>query len=208
MRVETFCGGDFQTNGYYLPESGVLIDAPQDIYLWLIEQSRNVSELWLTHGHFDHILDAARIVQHFGCPVRAHSADFPMLDGRVDWRAFGLNIDVPALQDISSLSDGDTLTAGGSSARVLHVPGHSPGSICFYFFKEELLFCGDVLFAGGVGRWDLPGGDGSTLFRKIREKILCLPASTVILPGHGPSSTIRQELTTNPYLRESYNPIV
>jgi glyoxylase-like metal-dependent hydrolase (beta-lactamase superfamily II) len=200
MTVETFCGGDYQTNGYYLPQSGVLIDAPEGVFPWLAGRGLTVSELWLTHGHFDHILDAGKIAKNFGCPVRAHTADLPMLDGRVNWRSFGLVVEVPVLRGVHTLTEGDVLTVGGTMAHVLHVPGHSPGSVCFYFAEEGLLFGGDVLFAGGVGRWDLPGGDGAALISGIREKLLPLPPQTRVLPGHGPSTTLGEEAATNPYL--------
>jgi glyoxylase-like metal-dependent hydrolase (beta-lactamase superfamily II) len=115
-------------------------------------------------------------------------------------RKIGLDLEVTPVAATSFLSEGP-ITLLGKNFHLFEVPGHCPGSVCLYDTQEGLLYGGDVLFAGGVGRWDLPGGDRDLLIEGIRSKLLPLPAETIVLPGHGPTTTIGREKLSNPYLQ-------
>lgn len=154
-----------------------------------------------THGHFDHVFGNAWAKSTFQCPLRLHINDLPLIQ-HVDKYAglFGFTIDVSPMPD-SYLHDGENLYFGASSLLVIHVPGHSPGSICLYSAEGGFVIGGDVLFRGSIGRTDLPGGNYEQLISGIREKLLTLPANTVVYPGHGPKTTIGLEHDTNPFLK-------
>jgi hydroxyacylglutathione hydrolase len=154
-----------------------------------------------THGHFDHVFGNAWAKSAFQCPLRLHINDLPLIQ-HVDKYAglFGFTIDVSPMPD-SYLHDGEILYFGESSLLIIHVPGHSPGSICLYSAEGGFVIGGDVLFRGSIGRTDLPGGNYEQLITGIREKLLTLPANTVVFPGHGPKTTIGLEHDTNPFLK-------
>ncbi len=154
-----------------------------------------------THGHFDHVFGNAWAKSTFQCPLRLHINDLPLIQ-HVDKYAglFGFTVDVSPMPD-SYLHDGEILYFGESSLLILHVPGHSPGSICLYSAEGGFVIGGDVLFRGSIGRTDLPGGNYEQLISGIREKLLTLPANTVVFPGHGPKTTIGLEHDTNPFLK-------
>lgn len=196
-----FTGGALETNFYLLscPDGNLLIDAPEGA----AERFRDtpIALLLLTHGHFDHVWDAAKIVRQHGCPVAMHSITEEMLADKNLLRRFGLDLEVEPVAASTILTEGGNQHFLGLSMDVLEVPGHCPGSLCFHDKTAGSLFGGDVLFAGGVGRWDLPGGDRELLLRGIHGKILPLPPQTVVYPGHGPSTTIEKEKHTNPYLQ-------
>ncbi len=153
-----------------------------------------------THGHFDHIFGNARFQSEFGCPVYMHKDDLMLVEHADKYAGiFGFAMDKPPLP-AKFLSDGDTFSFGESSLQVLHVPGHSPGSICLYSKPDGFVICGDALFYGSIGRTDLPGGDHAVLIDAIKKKLMTLPRSTVVWPGHGPKTTIGREYDTNPFL--------
>ncbi len=203
MKIATYCGGIAATNAYYLPEARALIDAPEGADKWLRDNDWSPDLLLLTHGHFDHVWDAAAIKNRTGCRVAYHPDDRPLvMDLGAQARMFGLELDSPGLDADIALKDGGTVEAGAFAFRTLHVPGHCPGSICFYCEAEGLIFGGDVLFASGIGRTDLPGGSTDTLLSGIRKKLLTLPDTTCLYPGHGPPTRIGREKQTNPFLAE------
>ena len=205
MQIDTFTGGIFDTNCFFLLESGILIDAPQDTAEWLEASGRRVNLLLLTHGHIDHTWDAARIQAEHGCPVACHAETVPMVTEREFFKQYGLGWEIePILKDSLQLLDETAeVRLGGVDFQILLVPGHCPGSLCFLARESRILFGGDVLFAGGVGRWDLPAGDGELLFTGIREKIFRLGDDVRVLPGHGPATTVGIERKTNPYVRDA-----
>ena len=202
MIIDSFTGGMFDTNCFFLPESGILIDAPQESADWLAAQGHKVRLLLLTHGHIDHVWDAARIHREHGCMVGCHSETVPMVSEPGFYRRYGFALDVEILIPELTITEAPLRELGGVEFQVLEVPGHCPGSLCFLSKAERILFGGDVLFAGGVGRWDLPGGDKELLFTGIREKLFHLGDDIKVLPGHGPATTIGEEKAGNPFVGE------
>ncbi len=203
MQLDSYTGGIFDTNCFYVRESGILIDAPQGVADWLTENGYRVSTLLLTHGHIDHVWDAARVQSEHGCRVGYHPETEPMVTERGFFRNFGYNWDIEPIQSGFHIEETATTVIESVDFQVLLVPGHCPGSLCFLEKAARILFGGDVLFAGGVGRWDLPGGDGPLLFQGIKEKVFSLGDDVTVLPGHGPATKIGIERQTNPYVGEN-----
>lgn len=154
--------------------------------------------IWLTHAHVDHVLGVSRIASATGAPVLLHAADRPLYD-RVPQQAaaFGLRADALPPPD-GTWAHGDVARVGNLAFGVRHTPGHSPGSVSLV--GEGVVFSGDVLFQGSIGRSDLPGGDFDTLIGSIERELLVLPDSTIVYSGHGPHTTIGAERRTNPFL--------
>ena len=151
-----------------------------------------------THGHFDHIGANQPVKEATGAVRMMHEADLPLLqNARNSAQAFGLNVS-PSPDPDKFLKEGDVFSLGEHSFSVFHVPGHSPGSICL--LSGGHLFVGDVLFAGSIGRTDLPGGDFDALIEGVREKLFRLPEDTIVHPGHGPDTTIGHEKQMNPFV--------
>ena len=203
IEYRSFTGGIFETNCYALeaPEGWILFDAPDGACDWVVRQEIELRLLLLTHGHIDHIQDVAKIKHRFGCPVGVHPASAPMLSDREFFRNFGFEIAIEPVTPDLLIEATPCREFLGMNFEILEVPGHCPGSLCFFSREHELLIGGDVLFAGGVGRWDLPGGDGDLLFAGIREKLYPLGDSVTVLPGHGPATTIGNERRANPFVR-------
>ena len=186
-------------------KAGAVIDPGGDvdrILGALEEHGVKVEKIVLTHGHIDHVGGAAELAERLSVPVLGpHEADRPLLE-RVEQQAreFGVG-DVRSVEPDTWLSEGDALTIAGRSFQILHCPGHAPGHLVFFDPELRFAISGDVLFAGSVGRTDLPGGNHETLIASIRDKMLPLGDDVTFLPGHGPASTIGHERRTNPYLR-------
>lgn len=203
MKYKSFTGGVFETNCYALeaPEGWILFDAPEGACDWLVREGIELRLLLLTHGHIDHIQDVAKIKRRFGCPVGVHADSALMISDRDYFRDFGFQLEVDPVQPDFLVEATAAREFLGMTLEVLEVPGHCPGSLCFFSRENELLIGGDVLFAGGVGRWDLPGGDGELLVAGIREKLYSLGDNVTVLPGHGPATTIGAERRSNPFVR-------
>ena len=202
MDYETYCGGIFETNCYLLraPQGAILFDAPEGACDWLISQNIDLKLLLLTHGHIDHIGDVAKIKRRFRCQVGCHPDTAPMISDPNFFRDFGFALEVEPVQPDFLIEETPTRDFLGLNFEIYEVPGHSPGSLCFFLRNEKLLIGGDVLFAGGVGRWDLPGGDSDLLFSGIKTKLFPLGDDVTVLPGHGPPTTIGEERRSNPFL--------
>lgn len=166
------------------------------------EKGLRITAIVLTHIHLDHCFGAMCLHRATGAPVLASSADAFLATSLSDQaRRFGIRMGRDEAVSIDRpLRDGDTVAVGPDSLTVLAVPGHSPGGIALYNSDGRVLFSGDSLFHRSIGRTDLPGGDPRTLADSIRAKLLTLPPDTLVLPGHGPSTTIGEELRYNPYL--------
>ena len=203
MAYQTFCGGIFETNCYLVDAPGglILFDAPDGACDWLESRGARPELLLLTHGHFDHVPDVARIKRRFGCQIGCHPDTVPMISDPEFFRSFGFQLEIEPAEPDFLISATPSCRLAGADFEVLEVPGHSPGSLCFYARDSKFLVGGDVLFAGGVGRWDLPGGDGELLFRGIKTKLFPLDDDVTVLPGHGPTTTIGEERRTNPFVR-------
>ncbi|MDG5467745.1 MBL fold metallo-hydrolase [Deltaproteobacteria bacterium IMCC39524] len=157
-----------------------------------------VKQIVNTHGHFDHIGANQQVKDATGAVLMMHEADLPLLqNARNHAQAYGLTVS-PSPDPDKFLNEGDVFSVGEQSFSVFHVPGHSPGSLCL--LSDGHLFVGDVLFAGSIGRTDLPGGDFDALVEGVREKLFRLPAETIVHPGHGSDTTIGREKQMNPFV--------
>ena len=203
MTYDTFCGGIFETNCYlvHAPAGQILFDAPDGTLQWLESRGAQPQLLLLTHGHFDHVPDVAKIKRRFGCQIGCHADTVPMISDPDFFRGYGFQLEIEPAKPDFLISATPRCNLAGAEFEVLEVPGHSPGSLCFYSRQHQFLVGGDVLFAGGVGRWDLPGGDGELLFRGIKTKLFPLGDDVTVLPGHGPATTIGEERRSNPFVR-------
>jgi hydroxyacylglutathione hydrolase len=206
--IKTFVIGPIENNTYLLSDSvsgeAVLIDpaAPsQNIQEYLVSNDLHLTQIWITHAHFDHIGGVRWFVEQSQSPlpVFIHPAALPLWQDTGGARDFGFDFDPGAApQDL--VRDGDTLFIGASSFTVLHTPGHTPGHVTYHCAAEGAAFCGDLIFHHGVGRTDLPGGDESILIKNITEKIFTLPEQTRLFPGHGSATTVKEEKSNNPFL--------
>ncbi|WP_395715551.1 MBL fold metallo-hydrolase [Prosthecobacter sp.] len=201
--ISTYTGGIAATNAHLLrlPGGTVLVDAPEGATAWLRRQKVRVDVLFLTHQHFDHVMDAAAVKADHGCHVYAFAPFSRELTlERLFGMVTGTFVEVPAFEVDELLEGRDTLEAAGETWRLHHVPGHSPDSVCFLLACEHLLFGGDVLFLDGIGRTDFPGGSTELLLSGIESKLLPLPDATRVFPGHGDETTIGRERLENPFL--------
>jgi glyoxylase-like metal-dependent hydrolase (beta-lactamase superfamily II) len=169
----------------------------------------NVKAIISTHAHIDHVGGLARLYQYTAAPVMMHSDDLPLYHGMEAQAAF-LGLRSPEVVEVHQLlKEGDVLQWGGFQANVIHTPGHTPGSVSLYLpgdgensaLTQAQLFAGDTLFAGGIGRTDLWGGSYDQIINSLKEKLLQLPDTTAVHPGHGASTTIGHERETNPFLK-------
>jgi hydroxyacylglutathione hydrolase len=161
-----------------------------------------VEKIWLTHGHIDHAGAAAELRQELGVPVEGPHRAEEFLLGHI--AASGLKFGIFSARNVTPdrwLDEGDEVAIGALTFSVLHCPGHSPGSVAFFNAAERFAIVGDVLFAGSIGRSDLPGGDHATLIKSINDKLLPLGDDVAFICGHGPASSIGRERATNPFLR-------
>lgn len=205
MKLHRFILGDLAVNSYLFWEEeskeAICIDPGgplTEILSQLNEERLKLVNIILTHGHADHILGVAELKAKTGAPVSIHAGDAAMLANPVInlSHLFGWNI---VIKPDRLLAEGDTICVGTSLVSVLHTPGHTPGGICL--LTQGIAFTGDTLFAGSIGRTDLPGGDQETLLYSV-SKLLSLADDTRVFPGHGPESTIGRERDTNPFLRQ------
>ena len=183
-------------------DPGMMREGEREMVTKFIDEHQlNVKHVLLTHLHVDHITGARWLADKTGADVCGSALDNPLGQELPDQVAhFRINIEVEPLTVDRNLSDGDTLPLGDEIIQVLHVPGHSPGGLAFYVPQSNLLFSGDTIFNGSIGRTDLWGGDFAQLINSIREKILPLPDETVIASGHGPTTTVADEKRCNPFL--------
>src|SRR5882724_9958266 len=188
---EAFCGGIFETNCYLFeaPQGWILFDAPEGGCEWVRSLNIHPELLLLTHGHVDHVQDVARVKRQFNSQIGCHPLTAPMISDRDFFRNFGFALEIEPVEPdflIEETSNGNFL---GTNFQVLEVPGHCPGSLCFFSRKDRLLIGGD----------DLPGGDIDLLVNGIREKLFQLGDDVTVLSGHGPPTSIGQERLTNPF---------
>lgn len=204
MKITTIPLGSFEANCYLLTsaESCVVIDPggdPETLFAHLNAVPVPPSLILLTHGHPDHIAAACALRDLTGACVYAHEADRAAVEHPHPYMAQLVGGLDPCPVD-ALLTDGQTFEVGETTLTVLHTPGHSPGCVCF--LAPGVAFTGDTLFAGSVGRTDLPGGSWDTLAASLKRIVESTTPETIIYPGHGPSSTMAEELRSNPYLQD------
>lgn len=192
--------GDEQTREAIVVDPGDEIGRIQQI---LERHGLRVKAIVITHAHIDHIGGAAKLKAATGAPVWMNSSDQELYD-HLDVQAAWLGMDQPPSRtgiDVPA-REGDTLRLGQTDFHILHTPGHTQGSLSIWIPAQNKLVAGDTLFRDSIGRTDLPGGDGRQILRSIHEKLMSLPEDTVVVPGHGPDTTIGREKELNPFLRE------
>ncbi len=211
MQVKTFTFNGFQENTYVISDATqqcVIIDpgcntpAEQTQLVDYIEtEGLEPVRLVNTHCHIDHILGNAYVASKYHLPLEAHEGEAIVLAaGEMSGKIYGVPYD-PSPLISTYLVPGEYLRFGETSLEILFTPGHSPASICLHHRQSKQVIAGDVLFQGSVGRSDLPGGDHDTLISSIRRELLTLDDTTIVYPGHGPSTTIGEERRTNPFLQ-------
>jgi len=210
MIIESFVVGMLQTNCYLLGDNethqAVVIDPGGDSE----RIARRIQQLGLklvailnTHGHFDHTMDAWALKEILGGEIYLHSKDEVILQQSMAGMGsfFALKRRVTGEKIDQNLQEGDSLVFGPIRLKVLETPGHTPGHVSFHMSDAGIVFVGDTLFAGSIGRTDFPGGSYSQLIRSVREKIFPLDGKTVVHPGHGPETTVEREKKSNPFFQ-------
>ncbi|MBC8001549.1 MAG: MBL fold metallo-hydrolase [Opitutaceae bacterium] len=197
MKISLYTGGFVQTNGYLVetPDGNLLIDAPEGIADWITQRGVRVDDVLLTHQHYDHVVDAAALK---ALGVRLHALEDYSTDLTLE--SLGLPISVTPYQIDSRFTMAEPLRIAGLEMALAHIPGHALDSVTFHLVDHGVVFSGDTLFAGSIGRTDLPGGSTRQLLDGIARHLMTLPPETRILPGHGPGTTIGEEADSNPYL--------
>lgn len=216
ISVKSFCFNPFRENSYLVwDEAGNCVvvdpgcyDGAEDgtMKAFIADKGLSPKAVWLTHGHFDHLFGVASLVREYSIPVFMSHEDEVILERDGDY-ASGVGLSAP---DVSfstvDVKEGDTLGHLSIPFKVIATPGHTPGGVCYYSEESRLLFSGDTLFAGAIGRTDLPGGDYDKEIVGIMEKLMVLPGDVDVLPGHGPSTSIAGERTGNPFLQPFNEP--
>jgi glyoxylase-like metal-dependent hydrolase (beta-lactamase superfamily II) len=209
LEVVQLPNGQFAENCYLVADTSsgqaAIIDPGQETERFLAEVGRrgwHLKAIWLTHGHVDHIMGVGDVHRASGAPIYLHPLDRPIYDDLPRFGAWvGTSLEVPPAPHFD-LDAGQTLRVGELEFSVRFTPGHSPGSVSFLGYG--MIFGGDVLFNGSIGRTDLPGGNTSTLMSSIHSEFLTLPDTTIVHSGHGPDTTIGVERMTNPFLTGAY----
>ncbi len=208
MILEHFTVGMLQTNCYLAGDeasrTAVVVDPGGDsdrIVCRIRELGLNLAAILNTHAHFDHVMDAWTLKSKLGGDIYLHPKDEPLLKDKMVGMGAVLRSagGVSALKIDRSLREGDLLTFGSMRFNVLETPGHTPGHVSFHLSDTDIIFVGDTLFAGSIGRTDFIGGSYDQLIRSVREKIFTLREKTVVYPGHGPQTTVEYEKRTNPF---------
>ncbi len=204
LRVFVMEVGPLLVNAYIVEEpsskKAAVVDPGDDgdaLLREIRDRGLSVEMILLTHGHFDHVGAVRLLREKTGAPVHLHADDSGrMATARRQGLMFGLRVDDPPAPDVI-VADGDRIGFAGHEFLVVHTPGHTPG--CVSYLCGRMAFVGDLLFAGSIGRTDLPGGSHETLLRSVRERIFVLPDDTIVFPGHGPSTTVGEEKRSNPF---------
>jgi hydroxyacylglutathione hydrolase len=191
--------GDEQTHEAMVIDPG---DQVAEILNILRQENLKLTQIVVTHAHIDHVGGAMKLKAATGAPILMNQDDhalLKLLDVQATW--VGMQSPGPVQVD-DAVSNGRVLKIGSISANVIHTPGHTEGSICLYFPEEKRLIAGDTLFAGSIGRTDLPGGSFEKIMSSLHSRVMALPDDTDVIPGHGPATTIGQERETNPFLQK------
>jgi len=212
LQIDSFVLGDFETNCYVVRSTAqvrecLIIDPgyeAESVVEFLKEKDLAPKRILLTHGHCDHIAGIAALQEHFGpIPVGISCEDAKMLTHSRHNLSLLMGQPLKFAAPDEEIAAGDVIEQDGVRLEVLATPGHTPGCVSFYCREEEVIFTGDALFAGSVGRTDFPGGSMSTLLQSIRGQLLVLPDQTKVYSGHGPVTTIGQEKCGNPFIQQA-----
>jgi glyoxylase-like metal-dependent hydrolase (beta-lactamase superfamily II) len=211
MILESFPVGPLRCNctilGDEVTHEAVVVDPGDNIAEILSRLQKHgltLRQIVITHAHIDHVGGAALLKKATGAPVFLNQNDLGLL-GAMEMQAGWLGVPTPEVgSPDASAEDGLTVGLATLPGEVIHTPGHTPGSICLLFPQQQLLLAGDTLFAGSIGRTDLPGGDGRQILRSLRDRLMVLPDKTRVLPGHGPDTTIGEEKQSNPFLQPNF----
>jgi glyoxylase-like metal-dependent hydrolase (beta-lactamase superfamily II) len=211
MILETFPVGPLRCNctilGDELTHEAMVVDPGDnipEILSRLQKHGLTLRQIVVTHAHIDHVGGAVLLRKLTGAPVVMNQQDLGLL-GMMEMQAGWLGVPTPEVAPPdASAEDGLAIGLATLPAQVLHTPGHTPGSICLHFTDQDLLLAGDTLFAGSIGRTDLPGGDGHQILRSLRDRLLVLPDVTRVIPGHGQETTIGEERQSNPFLQPKF----
>jgi hydroxyacylglutathione hydrolase len=175
-------------------------DEIEDVLALIRKHNLRVKQIVITHAHIDHVGGAMKLRAATGAPILLNQNDYGLLK-MLDVEAAWVGMAAPGKVEIDhDLRQADIVRAGSLNANVIHTPGHTEGSVCLYFPAEKKLIAGDTLFAGSIGRTDLPGGSFEKIIRSLHGQVLALPDETVVVPGHGPLTTIGEERESNPFL--------
>lgn len=200
--INTYLVVDEATGKCAVIDPGMIDDEEREAFTGYIKRNNlTLTHVINTHLHVDHAIGDAFVAREYGVPVAAHEGDL-FLGERIKEQAhsFGIREAVEDFEVTERLEPGDIIKIGEGELEVIHVPGHSPGGIALYDRKDGFVIAGDSLFAGSIGRTDLPGGNHAQLIAGIKNGLLTLPPSTVVYPGHGPATTISREAASNPFL--------
>src|SRR6185437_7480859 len=208
MIHEILIVGPLQCNcsilGDEVSREAIVVDPGDDIsrIIGLLNQHQlTVKQIIVTHAHIDHIAGAQRLKRLTGAPILYNQNDLPLVK-MMDLQAGWLGVPTPEVAPPdASLEHGQVVSIAGLSGSILHTPGHTEGSVCLYLPQQKLLLAGDTLFAGSVGRTDLPGGNTQKLLKSIHDSLLTLPDEVTVIPGHGPRTSIGAERESNPFLQ-------
>jgi hydroxyacylglutathione hydrolase len=191
--------GDEQTHEAMVIDPG---DQIEDILKILKAENLTLKQIVVTHAHIDHVGGAMKLKAATGAPILMNQNDEALLK-MLDMQATWIGMRPPGAVHVDdAVSEGRILQVGNLSSTVIHTPGHTEGSICLYFSEQKTLIAGDTLFAGSIGRTDLPGGSYEKIMRSLHNQLLQLPDETQVVPGHGPVTTIGEERETNPFLQK------
>jgi len=191
--------GDEKTHEAMVIDPGDQIEGILDI---LRQEKLTLKQIVITHAHIDHVGGAMKLKAATGAPILMNQNDYALLK-MLDMQAAWVGMRPPGdVQMDETISQGRVLRIGEISSNVIHTPGHTEGSICLYFPEEKKLIAGDTLFAGSIGRTDLPGGSMEKIMRSLHNQVMALPDETEVVPGHGPLTTIGEERETNPFLQK------
>jgi len=211
MILESFPVGPLRCNctilGDEVTHEAMVVDPGEnipEILSRLQKHGLTLRQIVVTHAHIDHVGGAALLKKLTGAPVFLNKRDLGLLSA-MEMQAGWLGVPTPEVAPPDASAD-DGLAVGLTAlpGEVIHTPGHTPGSICLLFPEQQLLLAGDTLFAGSIGRTDLPGGDGRQILRSLRDRLLILPDTTRVVPGHGPETTIGEERQSNPFLQSEF----